>query len=218
MSPEQHYVLDARIASGANGRPRRDMRDLAAQEVFSLRTQAFGDELQKWLKRIREGRQGEKPQLRYMLIAEMHDGKKTSEEMLGRPHFHIVLHTNNLETLVRGTPGEPSSEWLVSRSGRILVRDDAWLRKQWSYGYTNFELAKDDRAIWYVCKYISKAMACRVRASHRYGKHSEGTELASTKEKWSEAKALDPIGESRNERSDASRVDTPNGPAKSVAV
>lgn len=205
MSPEQHYMLDARIASGANGRPRRDMRDLAAQEVFSLRTQAFGDELQKWLKRVREGRQGEKPQLRYMLIAEMHDGEKTSDEMRGRPHFHIMLHTQTIQTLVRGAIEDKTSEWLVTKAGRILVKDDAWLRQQWTYGFTNFELAKDDRAVWYVCKYISKAMTCRVRASYGYGTYTEGTEVRRANVSEEEPKRARPLEGKSTEPSDVVR-------------
>jgi len=47
MSPEQHYLLDARIASGAGERPARDLRGLPAKELFAARVQAFGDELQR---------------------------------------------------------------------------------------------------------------------------------------------------------------------------
>lgn len=179
MSPEQHYMLDARIASNAGARHRRDLRDLSAQELFAARAQAFGAELNLWFKRIREGRDGEKPSLRYLLVAETHDGDKTSEVMRGRPHYHVMLHTDELTKLVRGVPGDVASEWLVSKTGKILVRDDSWLRRQWTFGFTSFELAKDERAVWYVCKYISKAMACRVRASHCYGKTRNGVEQAS---------------------------------------
>lgn len=179
MSPEQHYMLDARIASNAGARHRRDLRDLSAQELFAARAQAFGAELNLWFKRIREGRDGEKPSLRYLLVAETHDEDKTSEVMRGRPHYHVMLHTDELTKLVRGVPGDVASEWLVSKTGKILVRDDSWLRRQWTFGFTSFELAKDERAVWYVCKYISKAMACRVRASHCYGKTRNGVEQAS---------------------------------------
>ena len=176
MSPEQHYLLDARIASGACGRHSRDLRDLSAQELFAARVQAFGDELTKYVKVIREGRGGQRPHLRYLLVAETHDSDKTSEVMRGRPHYHVMLHTDTLEKLVNGQVGDPFSEWLVAKDGRILVRDNAWLRKQWTFGYTSFELARDSRAVWYVCKYISKAMAARVRASQEYGIRGVDTE------------------------------------------
>lgn len=182
MSPEQHYMLDARIASGtldARGkvlRPPRNMRDLTAQELFSARVQAFGDELRVYLDRIRKGRDGQKPVLRYLLVAEAHDGATTSEEMRGRVHFHLMLHTTTPELLVRGRPGEPPNEWYVHRNGKIFVADTGWLRTQWTYGFTKFEVAKDHRAAWYVCKYITKAMACRVRASHKYGQTRNGVE------------------------------------------
>jgi len=218
MSPEQHYMLDARIASGANGRPRRDMRGLTAQEMFPYRVQAFGDELQLWLKRVREGRQGEKPQLRYMLIAEMHDGAKTSEEMRGRPHFHVMLHTNTIDTLVRPEGVGVASEWLHQKDGKVVVRDNAWLRQQWTYGFTKFELAIDERAVWYVCKYISKALTCRVRASQGYGTYSEGTELAQAPQRSADPhRGSTPRGKS-SDTSSARELDTPNGPVESVAV
>lgn len=163
MSPEQHYLLDARIASGAGERPARDLRGLPAKELFAARVQAFGDELQRWLKLIRKGKAGEKPSLRYLLVAEMHDGSQTGLEMRGRPHFHILLHTNTPERLVKET------EWFVSKDGRKLLRDSAWLRTTWKFGFTSFEFARDERAVVYVTKYISKGMECRVRNSNRYG-------------------------------------------------
>lgn len=198
MAPEQHYMLDARIASGTRvplnakelkegvdlnskpwKRPPVSLRDLAAQELFGKRVQAFGDELRVYLDRIRKGRDGQKPDLRYLLVAEAHDGATTSEEMRGRVHFHLMLHTTTPELLVRGRPGEPPNEWYVHRDGKIFVADTGWLRTQWTYGFTKFEVAKDHRAAWYVCKYITKAMACRVRASHKYGKTRSGTEATS---------------------------------------
>lgn len=163
MSMEQHYLLDARIASGTGERVARDLRGLPAKELFAARVQAFGDELQRWLKIIRKGRAGVSPDLRYLLVAEMHDGSRTGLEMRGRPHFHILLHTNTPELLVK------DSEWFISKDGRKLVRDSAWLRTSWKFGFTSFEFARDDRAVVYVTKYISKGMECRVRNSNRYG-------------------------------------------------
>jgi len=180
MSPEQHYLLDARIASGTRGRPGRSLRELSASELFGARVQAFGDELTDYIKRIREGQAGDRPHLRYLLVAETHDSEKTSEVMRGRPHYHVMLHTDTLEKLVSGQVGDPMSDWLVAKDGRILVRDNAWLRKQWTFGYTSFELARNSKAVWYVCKYISKAMAARVRASQEYGKPEPETVMKPT--------------------------------------
>lgn len=170
MSPEQHYLLDARIASGACGRQSRDLRDLSAQELFAARVQAFGDELTKYVKVIREGRCGERPHLRYLLVAETHDSDKTSEVMRGRPHYHVMLHTNTPHLLVR------EDEWLTDRKGRIHVRESAWLRSSWTFGFTTFERAQNEKAVWYVCKYISKAMDARVRASQSYGISRSGAD------------------------------------------
>lgn len=184
MSPEQHYLLDARIERGTLaergplGRAPRSLRSMSPNEIFGARVQAFGDELTDWLKRIREGREGEKPQLRYLLVAETHNGEKTSEVMRGRPHYHVMLHTNTPQVLVKGIVGEQGSEWFPTKDGHIYVSDNAWLRKQWTYGFTKFELAKDAKAAWYVCKYISKALTCRVRASQRYGQDAERSEAS----------------------------------------
>lgn len=174
MSPEQHYLLDARIASNTGERPARDIRALSAKELFAARVQAFGDELTKYVKIIRNGR-GAKPHLRYLLVAETHDGSRTAPEMRGRPHFHIVLHTNTPELLVN------EDEWFLTKPNdkgvvRKLLRDTAWLRTQWTFGFTTMEFARDERAVAYVCKYISKAMDARVRASQAYGLQSVETD------------------------------------------
>lgn len=186
MSPEQHYLLDGRIMSGTRDarhvdkwkRPPCSMRDLSAQEVFTKRVQAFGDLLTEYLWRIRQGRSREKPHLRYLLVAERHDGATTSLEMRDRPHFHILLHTNTPNRLVRGSPFSGDGEWYVNRKKQIFVSDSAWLRTQWTFGFTKFELATSSRAAWYVCKYISKSLDCRVRASQGYGKTQIGCDLS----------------------------------------
>lgn len=198
MSPEQHYLLDGQIMAGTRearnpGRWKRhpcDMRDLSAQEVFTKRVQAFGDRLTEYLWRIRKGRSGERPHLRYLLVAERHDSDGTSPEMRGRPHFHVMLHTNTPNRLVRGSPFLPSGEWYVNRKNQVFVSDSAWLRSQWTFGFTKFELATSERAAWYVCKYISKALDCRVRASQGYGQTQIG-DLSSALEKSKEGAALD---------------------------
>lgn len=175
MSPEQDYLLDAEILSGTRKpdgtwkRPPVSFIGLTDEEVFELRVRAFGDRLTEFLWRLRKGRQGERLDLRYLLVAETHDGVKTSDEKRGRPHFHIMLHTNTPQVLVTGDPLEGSGEWLVSKKNERFVRDGAWLRKQWPYGYTTFKLATNGGAAWYVCKYITKSLTCRVRASQRYG-------------------------------------------------
>ena len=77
--------------------------------------------------------------VRYLLVAEAH---KT-----GLPHLHILVH--------EASPDMP-------------VRHKT-LEGQWKLGFTRFKLAHDVKTASYVCKYISKALLARVRASLRYG-------------------------------------------------
>nr|QJB20624.1 MAG: replication initiator protein [Microvirus sp.] len=77
--------------------------------------------------------------VRYLLVAEAH---KT-----GLPHLHILVH--------EASPDKP-------------VRHKT-LEGQWKLGFTRFKLAHDVKTASYVCKYISKALLARVRASLRYG-------------------------------------------------
>lgn len=62
----------------------------------------------------------------------------------GLPHFHILVH--ECEGLVR--------------------YDD--LKSQWNLGFSSWKLC-DYKSASYVCKYLSKSVRARVRASQRYG-------------------------------------------------
>lgn len=64
----------------------------------------------------------------------------------GMPHVHVLLHERNSAV----------------RKGLI--------QGEWPHGFTNCRLVKDVNSALYVTKYLSKAMAARVRASLRYGK------------------------------------------------
>lgn len=77
--------------------------------------------------------------VRYLLVAEAH---KT-----GLPHLHILVHEASADKPVRHKT----------------------LEGQWKLGFTRFKLAHDVKTASYVCKYISKALLARVRASLRYG-------------------------------------------------
>jgi len=63
----------------------------------------------------------------------------------GLPHFHMLLH----ET------GAPCRK--------------AVLKPAWSAGFSKIVLAEDTRGVVYLCKYLSKESATRVRASFQYG-------------------------------------------------
>lgn len=77
--------------------------------------------------------------LRYLLVAEAHKS--------GLPHYHMLIH-------------EPDD--------LSCVRYDT-LKRQWPNGFTAWKLLSDPRKATYLCKYLSKSGAARVRASIGYG-------------------------------------------------
>lgn len=78
--------------------------------------------------------------MRYLLVAEAHKS--------GLPHFHALLHEMD--------PARPLRKRCI---------EDAW-----GYGFTNVKLVNDQAPAWYVCKYLTKDVATRVRSSLHYGK------------------------------------------------
>lgn len=77
--------------------------------------------------------------LRFLLVCEAHKS--------GLPHYHCLLHETDAMRPVRKST----------------------LQDQWKLGFTNFKLVTDPKAAGYLCKYLSKSAAARVRASTRYG-------------------------------------------------
>lgn len=70
----------------------------------------------------------------------------TEAHKSGVPHVHMLVHE----------PGPP-----------VLYAE---LRAaEWPLGFSQYKLVKDGRAAGYVCKYLSKELRARVRASQRYG-------------------------------------------------
>lgn len=76
---------------------------------------------------------------RYLLVAEAHKS--------GAPHFHALIH---------------------ELSADRPIRYDT-LKAAWNLGFSQFKLCEDNRHAGYLCKYLSKSAAARVRASKRYG-------------------------------------------------
>jgi hypothetical protein len=77
--------------------------------------------------------------LRYLLVAERHAS--------GLPHWHALVHEVQAAMPIR----------------------KAVLKGQWPHGFTRFKLVENKGAAWYLCKYLSKDIATRVRSSIRYG-------------------------------------------------
>ena len=70
----------------------------------------------------------------------------TERHISGIPHFHVLLHE---------MPGQPIPKNMV-------------LDRVWALGFTKWKLA-DTQTAGYVCKYLSKSLEARVRASQHYG-------------------------------------------------
>lgn len=186
MSVQEQLHLDDLITLRLAKR-RVDFNQLSPVEIFEERVKEFGSEVTKWLKRLRKGDTTHiRPALRYLLIAEVHDSDSTSIEMRGRPHFHVLLHEQTAGALIHGDPlavildGEPNGEWVrkfrKNRQGRwepiACVADDAFIRKNWTLGFTNFQWAQSANSAVYVCKYLSKSLMLRVRSSQHYGREA----------------------------------------------
>lgn len=77
--------------------------------------------------------------MRYLCVAEQHKS--------GDPHFHMLVHEVSDEKPVR----------------------HAVLAGQWNLGFTKWKLVDDPRQGAYLCKYLAKSSAARVRASVGYG-------------------------------------------------
>lgn len=194
-SPAVDDMLDnrTRVRLRSEG---RDFDKLSAQERFAEQVREFGAEVTKWLDRVRHGRDGHTPtKIRYLLVAEVHDSDRTSEVKRGRPHFHILIHEMVAGSAVKGSPlaaisdggdrlsclvaaGEWEQRMIQHKDGvwrpHAFVRDEAFIRKNWTLGHTKFQWAEDARGAYYVCKYISKSLfRVRPRASKKYGRLPE---------------------------------------------
>lgn len=190
MSPQEHYEVDVRATQLLAERS-VDFDCASDAERFTARARVFGAEVTNWIKRIRSGRDGHTfIPIRYLLIAEAHDSENTSPDMVGRPHYHMLLHSMEPSSAVIGSPQRaievgPSKtscdvlagEWecrnVLDRKGnwvpKAFVRDEAFIRRQWTLGHTKWQWADSHASAFYVCKYLTKAMHVRVRASLHYG-------------------------------------------------
>lgn len=117
---------------------------LSADARFAAVTQPLLREFQLYLKRLRKSG----ATLRYMVITERHTGGGESH---GRPHLHALIHEL----------GEPI---------RYKTLD-----KQWSVGFSTHKLVDETgAAAAYACKYLTKDIANKPRASLRYGQDRNG--------------------------------------------
>ena len=190
LCPDEHHLIDARaqVRLGTRGVA---WQQLSAKEQFAERAKEVGVEMTLYMKRLRKGDAGDpdkgypphvRPRIRYLMIAEMHDSAQTSDEMRGRPHYHMLIHEQEAGALVVGNvhsvliagvrDGEMERRMYKTRSGwkaGVFAADDAFIRREWKLGHTKFQMAESATSAVYVCKYLTKAMSVRVRASQGYG-------------------------------------------------
>lgn len=189
LSPMMHQLIDARVAKEAHVTGASWMTEWSPEELFRRRCKVFGQELTRWLKRIRINatrERGTPPRFKFLLVAEKHQSERTSTTLVGRPHYHILIHEALPFELIA------PNEYYTTRKGVVRVHDNAAIRNEWQLGYTQFELCRDERSASYLCKYLAKDMLWRVRASMKYGVvedetadtggNSEGTEPGSDEE------------------------------------
>lgn len=136
-TPERHHAVDIVCSTR-----KRDFWLQSPDKKFAEQAKVVGKEVTDFLKRVRKN-SGQR--FRYLLVAERHQSDRTSEEMYGRPHFHILLHEYEAMPV------------------RKSVLEDAW-----KWGFSSWKLT-DSGGAFYVAKYISKAMDVRTRASIGYG-------------------------------------------------
>lgn len=149
-------------------------RDLNAVEQFRARVRIGGLEVTKFLKRIREGDANRgRPRIRYLLVAEAHDGGRTSDTKRHRPHWHMLLHEQDKEgklVLDHEWAVDPNGELRADKWGNPYLSNDSFLKSQWPHGHSSFALCSTPQAAGYLCKYLTKDETnVRIRASFLYG-------------------------------------------------
>lgn len=88
---------------------------------------------------------------RYLLVVEAHKS--------GDPHLHMLIHEHEHQL------------------------PKATIEAQWRIGFSHWRLVEETngKAVWYVCKYLAKDAAARVRASQRYGQPETKVRLVTEK-------------------------------------
>lgn len=176
FSPEMDVRLDAEMQLFRDPVTRQkrleNVFDLPAPELFRERVKFAGNEVTKWLKRLRSSDRSRRLGLRYLLVAEAHASGRTSDLKRGRPHFHCLIHQ------AEGAPIALPSEWAVDPSGQVradkhgnpFLAEHAFLKRAWQGGFSSFAMCRTPQAAGYMLKYLTKEeSAVRIRASFRYG-------------------------------------------------
>lgn len=115
---------------------------LTEAQQLAVNAEVLYGPVQRFLKRLRKGDEDFGPaKFRYLIVPEPHKS--------GLVHFHALLH-----------------EWDIDAPLR-----KAQLEAQWRAGVSHWRLVDtgEKRAVYYVCKYLSKEAEYKPRSSKRYG-------------------------------------------------
>lgn len=139
--PELQTVMEYRAELRySNQAGTPDLRAADAATQFREWNSVAGAEVTKLFKRLRKAGY----EFRYLLVMEAYN-----RAGVVFPHYHMLLHEQSVERPIR----------------------HAVLSRAWPHGFSVWKLVseEDSKAAWYVCKYIAKTSAARVRASEGYG-------------------------------------------------
>lgn len=135
-----------------------DYDALPYSDQFAQLDRLFYKEFQKRMKLLRKNTDAP---LRYLAVTEAHKS--------GVPHWHVLLHEVDPDRPLR-YDADLLGRQRVTVDGRrkwVKLRDPFWLA-----GFQHWDL-KEAREASYVCKYLSKSLDAKVRASTRYGSVSD---------------------------------------------
>lgn len=144
-----------------------DYDELPEEDRFQQLDRVFYAKFQKRLKLLRKAG----PEFRYLAVTEVHNGEGVYADMRV-PHWHVLFHeTNPSKPLRYDLDWKGSWKREIGPDGKTravpIAHSKDW-RPFWPYGFWEAKLKPADEAT-YVCKYLSKDMLARVRASIGYG-------------------------------------------------
>lgn len=119
--------------------PYSDAKVVGAAREFQCIHEIASREVTKALKRFRKKHGLKAGSFKYLIVAEAHKS--------GVPHYHLLIHEK--------------------ASDRPIRYEE--LRTFWPHGFYQYRLVKELHEATYLCKYLSKDMRARVRASQSYG-------------------------------------------------
>lgn len=122
--------------------PYRDFNTLTDEERFREVHSVISEKITLRLNAFRQmyyRKHKVRPAFKYLIVAEAHKS--------GEPHYHLLIHEKASDKPIRYEE----------------------LRHIWPHGFYHYRLVKPEDNPVYLCKYLSKSMLARVRASQRYG-------------------------------------------------